>query len=1048
MKKHDCFDRIVIPTYEPGESEPLPIFFEKRANQGASSKFYPMNYTDKIGDRITQKSYKTCVLENEYIRVTVLPEIGGKIQSALDKTTNYDFIYHNKVIKPAMIAIAGPWVSGGIEFNWPLHHRPTTFMPMDAVIEEGEDGKTVWMGELEPYNKLKGMVGVSLGKNRSYFKVKVKLFNTSATAQPFLWWANTAVEVNDSYKIVFPQDVEYVHYHDRKGVVSWPIAKGVYNADRQFDYGDGKDIHEYKNNLASGSFMVAKGQSDCDFLCGYDSGKNCGMVTVTNHYISPGKKLWTWGNNPYGYKWEENLTDDGSRYVELMTGCFCDNQPDFSYIAPYECKEFEQFWYPVRDIGEIKNATVDAAVNVEACGNGTRVGFYATGVFEDCKVLISRNGQVLVTDTCDLSPEKTYIRQFEIPCTVGLTAELRDKDNQLLVKYSVYERGKKPRPDPRTPSPRPYEIKTTEELYLHGKHIVQYKHFAYEPDGYFEEGLKRDPGDSRCNEALGDLKAARGQFSEALQYYSAAEKRTELRNANPENTDILYKKGLAERNLGLYAEAYRDLYWAAWSYANKSAAFYALAGISAKSGEKKRAAAELKVCLETNTKNLWAKYMLFELTGEKKYLEEIETQDALFMEFGNNECQALSFANELIRFGLYLRAIEKLEKAEKTVKVCYYLAYLYALVGDSEASEKYKVLGEQGTWERTNFNMTDDIPILEWVNTARSKYYLGCLYYDKLRYADAAKEWEDSLKEAEFAPALRCLAIAYFDKLDKKDRAEELLLRAFALMPDSTRIFMEIMNLNKALNKTVAERRKFLEENFALVRCRDDCLLEYVQLLTVSGEYDKVCEILSSHAFHTYEGGEGNLTSFHAMLFKRIGDQLASEGKHSEAEKAYRKGLVFPKNYGEEKSIFANDAPLYYSLSQCEAISAPERRRYTELGTFTYGAPSVYSYYQVENLRNCGKEQEAAQLIGKMHAIADDLYENRDLPPYFGVGAHMYMPFQYDVEKVNLIKSAQLKGYAYLAEGNKEKAKEEYKKLLALDQGNFTSLLLGKELGE
>lgn len=1048
MKKQYRFDRITIPTYETGESEPLPIFFEKRANQGASSKFYPMNYTDRIGDRLTQKTYRAVVLENEYIRVTALPEIGGKIQSALDKTTNYDFIYHNKVIKPAMIAIAGPWVSGGIEFNWPLHHRPTTFLPMDAVIEEDEDGKTVWMGELEPYNKLKGMVGVCLGKDRSYFKVKVKLFNTTATAQPFLWWANTAVEVNDDYKIVFPQDVEYVHYHDRKGVIGWPIAKGVYNADRQFDYGDGKDLHLYKNNLAAGSFMVSKGQSDCDFLCGYDSGRNCGMVTVANHHIAPGKKLWTWGNNLYGYKWEENLTDDGSRYVELMTGCYCDNQPDFSYLAPYECREFEQFWYPVRDIGEVKNATVDAAVNLEECGTGIKVGFYATGVFNGCKVVLSRDGKTLATDLCDLSPEKTYVRQFEIPHAVGLTARLYDGAGNLLVGYTVCERGKKPRPEPRLPSPRPSEIGTTEELYLHGKHIVQYKHFAYEPDGYFEEGIRRDPGDSRCNEALGDLKYTRGQFEEALKYYTVAEERLELRNANPEHTDVLYKKGLAERALGRYEEAYRDLYWATWSYSEKSAAFYALASISSRTGNRSRAVGELKTCLETNAKNLWAKYMLFELTGEKKYLRDVEKQDALFLKFGRNESQALSFAYELIRFGLYERCIEKLEKAKKTVKVCYFLAYLYAIVGDKEKSDAYKARGERGSWERTNFNMTDEIPVLEWVNTARSKYYLGCLYYDKLRYADAAKAWEDCLKEGEFAPAMRCLAIAYFDKLGKKELAEGLLLRAFALMPDSTRIYMELMNLNKALNKTVEERKRFLEAHDDLTNRRDDCLLEYVQLLTGLGEYDKVCEILSKHSFHTYEGGEGSLTSFHAMLFKLIGDRLTEEGKPAEAAKAYLNGLVFPANYGEEKSIFANDAPLYYALSKCEALSEEERRKYAELGTFTYGAPSVYSYYQVKNMRDCGMDGEADRLIASMHAIADDLYRNRDLPQYFGVGAHMYMPFQYDVEKVNRIKSAQLKGYAYLAEGKTEEAEGEYRKLLKLDMGNFTTVLLGKELGK
>ena len=79
-------------------------------------------------------------IENEYIKVMVLPELGGRVQMAYDKIAKRHFVYYNHVIKPALVGLIGPWISGGIEFNWPQHHRPTTYMPVDTCIEENADG--------------------------------------------------------------------------------------------------------------------------------------------------------------------------------------------------------------------------------------------------------------------------------------------------------------------------------------------------------------------------------------------------------------------------------------------------------------------------------------------------------------------------------------------------------------------------------------------------------------------------------------------------------------------------------------------------------------------------------------------------------------------------------------------------------------------------------------------------------------------------------------------------------------------------------------------
>jgi hypothetical protein len=133
-------EKTVIPTYGIGEAQKAPIFLDKRVYQGSSGKVYPYPTVESISNEKADKEYTAVYLENEYLKVMVLPQLGGRIQRAYDKTNGYDFVYYNRVIKPALVGLTGPWISGGIEFNWPQHHRPTTFLPVDYEIEEKEDG--------------------------------------------------------------------------------------------------------------------------------------------------------------------------------------------------------------------------------------------------------------------------------------------------------------------------------------------------------------------------------------------------------------------------------------------------------------------------------------------------------------------------------------------------------------------------------------------------------------------------------------------------------------------------------------------------------------------------------------------------------------------------------------------------------------------------------------------------------------------------------------------------------------------------------------------
>ena len=244
-----------IPTYIPKKAAEMPMFFEKKPYQGASGKIYPIPYSDGISDEKTNVEYTVFKIENKYIETEILPQFGGKILSAYDKIGNYDFVYRNEVVKPALVGIGGPWISGGIEFNWPQHHRPTTYLPLETVIEENSDGsKTVWTGEVDPMNRMKGMAGITVDEGRSYIKAKIRVYNRTDIPQLFMWWANLAVPVNDDYRTIFPPDVEWVNDHDRRAVLSWPVAKGVFHTARPFDYGEGTDMCRFDSVVVPSSF--------------------------------------------------------------------------------------------------------------------------------------------------------------------------------------------------------------------------------------------------------------------------------------------------------------------------------------------------------------------------------------------------------------------------------------------------------------------------------------------------------------------------------------------------------------------------------------------------------------------------------------------------------------------------------------------------------------------------------------------------------------------------------------------------------------------------
>jgi tetratricopeptide (TPR) repeat protein len=787
-------EQVVIPTYEPAPPDRNPMFLEKRVYQGSSGKVYPLPFTDRIAETKTDRRWQAIWLENEYLRVMILPEIGGRIHVAQDKTNGYDFIYRQQVIKPALVGLAGPWISGGIEFNWPQHHRPATFMPVDYAIEAGPDGsQTVWLGDHDPMARMKGMHGVCLRPGQAVLEVKVRAYNRTALTQTFLWWANVAARVHEGYQSFFPPDVTHVADHAKRAMSAYPRCHGHYYG---IDYGsrarDGvpraerpathvpphcggqapveyapDDLGWYANIPTPCSYM-AMGSSQ-DFFGGYDHLKKAGLVHIANHHISPGKKQWTWGNHEFGYAWDRNLTDADGPYIELMAGVYTDNHPDFSFLQPGETKTWSQYWYPIQKIGPATHANREAALHLSADQQTVRIGVSVSQVFKNARIILLRGQSQLWQQRQTLAPGQALVKTCPLPQGAAV-AELRLRvetaDGTEIIAYQPVPRQDAPVPQPATEPPSPAKVGSADELYVTGLHLEQYRHATRCPTLYWREALRRDPQDARCNNALGRWHLQRGEWAPAEAHFRTAIARLTLRNPNPADGEPHYHLGLCLRfQLDRLArgttadprfeEAYAAFYKAAWNQAWQGAAYHALAELDCRRSDWATALDHLNRALRWNTDNLRARNLKAMVLGR---LGQVETARALARETAQldrldqwsswqlqepltNDLQVwLDLAFDLARAGFYSEAAELLQEAPSTGTpgtapiLAYTLGWLREKQGKSTLAAHHYSAGAQASPDYCFPSRLEEILVLESALRANSRDARAHYYLGNLLY--------------------------------------------------------------------------------------------------------------------------------------------------------------------------------------------------------------------------------------------------------------------------------------------------------------------------
>ncbi len=1078
-------EEIVLPTYEIGAEEKNPIFLEKRVYQGSCGSVYPYPVIEKIYDEKKEKAYNAYFLENEYIKVMILPELGGRIHMAYDKVKQRHFVYYNQVVKPALVGLTGPWISGGIEFNWPQHHRPSTYLPTDYSIENNPDGSvTVWCSEVERMFRTKGMQGFTLYPDKAYIEIKVRIYNRTPFPQTFLWWANPAVVVNDHYHSVFPPDVNAVFDHGKRDVSSFPIATGVYYKQ---DYSAGVDISKYKNIPVPTSYMAI--ESRFDFVGGYEEHVKGGLLHVANHHVSPGKKQWTWGCGDFGQAWDRNLTDEDGPYIELMTGVYTDNQPDFSWLQPYEEKSWVQYFMPYSEVGYVKNASKDAILNVEVDAEGAgKIILYTTGVEKDLHVVVAdASGKTYIDKTIECSPRKPYLDDFSAPGITpdNLITRVYRPDGKLLLEYRADKPEIKPIPDPAKAAKDPAEIASIEQLFLTGLHLEQYRHATYNPMDYYGEALRREPGDVRCNNAMGLLYMRKGCFAIAEPYFRTAIATLTERNPNPYDGEPYYNLGWCCLMQRKYDEAYDAFFKATWNAAWQDAAYYGIAQIDTLRGNYVDAlewverslirnwhnhkARQLKTSLlrklgrtdealrliddslAIDRFNMGCRYEKYLITGNAADMDELR---AMMRGWAHGYIEyALDFASA----GCYDEAIELLRDymqhtADVYPIVAYAVGYFYSLKGDEAQALQYYRQGEACDHRYCFPNRIEEVNILQdaiRLNTghcSKAAYALGNFWYAARRYDEAVECWELSAGIDDTFPTVwRNLALAYYNKRNDKERARILLEKAYALDTTDARILMELDQLYKKLGYSYESRLAFLEKHSEQVEERDDLSIERITLYNQLGRYEEARRMIAGRKFHPWEGGEGKITGQYVLCHVELAKQAIAEKRYEEALQLLQATDAYPYNLGEGKLKNAeeNDIWYYKGLAYKGLGNVDEANRCFTIATIGSDEPQQAFFYNDQQpdkiffqglaWRELGDEAKARSRFNKLIKHGEKHLFDKCRIDYFAVSLPDLAIWDDDLNKRNRIHCYYVMGLGYRGLGETEKAHYFLSEVLSLD---------------
>jgi len=616
---------------------------------------------------------------------------------------------------------------------------------------------------------------------------------------------------------------------------------------------------------------------------------------------------------------------------------------------------------PYRDLGVVKNASKEAMVNLETLNEKVTIKAYTTAVYPSGKVILKAGQKILLDEIFDFTPATSYEKTIDIHGIDpnSLEVEIRTSEGKILVNWKPETDVKKEIPEAAKPAKLPEEIESCEQLYLTGLHLEQYRHATYDPLDYYKEALRRDPKDSRCNNAMGLWLLRSGKFAAAESYFRQAIGTLTERNPNPINGEPFYNLGLSLRYQLRETEAYDAFYKSVWNDAFMASGYFQLAQLECIRHYWDEALDLIDRSLIKNWHNHKARQLKVSILRKLVKTSEAEEliEESLVLDkfnfgvlyerillnpesgsdpFGGSELKNLlrgnihtyiEFALDFAFAGLFDEAIELIsigirEQKEKPVypMALYYKAWFESQNGNNAATAEILKEAANACPDYCFPNQTEAVMVLEWAKQqnsidANAPYYLGNLWYNNRQYDDAIANWELSVKLDDVFPTVhRNLALAYFNKQNAPEKALIELEKAFALDESDSRILMELDQLYKRQNLSPEIRLEKLEKYPELVNYRDDLYLERATLYNALGQYEKAFELISTRKFHPWEGGEGKVTGQYVFSLTEMAKKAIEVKEYEKAVDLLNQAQHYPDNLGEGKLYGTQENTIFYWL--------------------------------------------------------------------------------------------------------------------------------------
>lgn len=1041
-------EKTIIPTYEVGEADKNPLFLDKRVYQASSGKIYPYPMIDKIYDEKVDKEYEVIILENDYIEIMVMPSLGGRIQYGYDKVNDYYFFYNNEVIKPALVGLCGPWISGGVEFNWPQHHRPSTYDKVEYDIEYGDGYATVWVNEIEKMSQLIGVAGIKIYEDSNRVEVLGRSVNNTNLPKTFLWWANIAVHCHENYESFFPKDVKFVADHGKREVTSYPYADSqYYNIDYPSYDLEKRNITNYENISVPMSYMAVG--SKYDFFGGFDFDKQIGTMHISNTHTAPGKKQWTWGSGKFGQAWDRHLTDENGPYVELMAGVYTDNQPDFTWISPGETKEFKQTWYPFAKLGKAINANELIAYNVI----DSKLVVFST-VDQDVTIKV-------ITDGIQLS-EKITLAVGEIKEVMDVS----EKEIEMIdVNGLIYEAQSEDQEDfqPAIEAPFAEDVKSIDELYNIGLHLEQYRHATRNPQDYYFRMLEIDPVDARANTRLGYINLEKGEIEKAIEFFKTAVATLTKYNPNPIDGSAHFGLGSAYKHSGDLDLAYKNYHKSIWDLKFKSKGYLELAKLDLKQMRVEKAYENILESLKYDQINIEANTLLLYVEESKgksvnyselynktkynyfaRYLEDIHKLIDYIGENDKTILELVEFSNDI---GLVEKALELIEVSKTTNPVL--LAYA------SNNGVKVDKFIIENVFPYTVFERLVMERYLESNTSNEISFLLAILLIDKgvkiVAHDILKKCYESGYKNSVFT---RVLALCEYNISKDAQSAKTLYLEAIKADPSDHRLVYEYDQLCKLLNEDPNARLDYLRTHPEAIEYRDDLKAEYAWLLCQLNQFKECIDYMESTKFHPFEGGEGKVIEVYKTAKLGIVNSLIEDNEVSDALEILETINDIPHCLGEDIIFGSPNADVLYLTGLChkhlgndevatELFKKCAKEQVITTSKLSYKPEKLQmNYYQALANEQLGNVDFANKLINDLEVLANEKLEVEAIIDYFAISVPEFSIFDADLNAINRAHCYYLLALCKKANGD-SKAKEEYiKECIKLNRNKLELVLV------